>query len=465
MAGSVAGDGQKLMSERKTAFAGDRLLKLSAWIRSQPWLKSIYVHVPASVRNRVSETLAANANEQFKFGERGTRRHPPAQREKQILRSEYAGAHGVNIFAYARGQFGLGEAARHYARALIAEGYPVAIYDIDLAISHGMNDTSVDSYIDQTAPYGINLFFVNPDYLDEAMQKIGRDRLENRYTIACWFWELERFPDEWMSALECVDEIMVPTNFIQGMLEKVTKKPIWLVPLPIGELDDSELTRSDFGLNEGDFVFLNSFDFNSFLARKNPLAVINAFKKAFTNEQVNVKLLIKSSNGHRHPGKLQQLLAAASGDARIVVRDEVINRSDMQALQRCSDAYVSLHRAEGFGLGLAECMRLRKPVIATAWSGNMQFMTPNNSFLVDYHLVPVGRDEYIHHAGQRWAEPDINSAAEHMRSVVFDRDLAAMVAAKAEVDIEQMLSPRLAAQNMIHRFECQGSSRIQSGHL
>lgn len=449
------------MSERKSVSEGDRLLKLSAWIRSQPWLKSFYVHIPARVRNKISKVLAANSSKQFNFGERGIARHSQSH-EKQVPRSEYAGATGVNIFAYARGQFGLGEAARHYARALIAEGYPVAIYDIDLGIPHGMNDTSVDPYIDQTAPYGINLFFVNPDYMDKAIKKIGRDRLENRYTIACWFWELERFPDEWMPALEYVDEVMVPTRFVQGMLETVTDKPIWLVPLPIGDIADSKLMRSDFGLKERDFVFLNSFDFNSFLARKNPLAVIEAFKKAFASEKVDVKLLIKSSNGHRHPEKLQQLLAAGSGDARILVRDEVIDRSDMQALQRCCDAYVSLHRAEGFGLGLAECMRLRKPVIATAWSGNMQFMTPENSFLVDYRLVPVASDEYIHTAGQRWAEPDTDSAAMHMRSVVFDRAVAEGIAAKAQADIEQWLSPRLAARNMIDRLESLISHPTQS---
>ena len=450
------------MSKRSTAFAGGRLLKLSAWIRSKPWLKSIYLHFPARIRNKASETLAANASEQFKFGYRGAALKPHRPREKLGSHPKFAGAHGVNIFAYARGQFGLAEAARHYVRALIAEGYPVAIYDLDLGVSHAMNDASVDPYIDQTAPYGINIFFVNPDYLGNAIQEVGRDRLDNRYTIACWFWELEKFPDDWVPALDYVDEIMVPTNFVRGMLERVTNKPLWLVPLPIGKIDETNLTRSDFGLNERDFIFLNSFDFNSFLARKNPLAVIEAFKKAFPSEHINVQLLIKSSNGHRHPGKLQELLAAASGDPRVVIRDQVIDRADMQALQRCSDAYVSLHRAEGFGLGLAECMRLRKPVIGTAWSGNMQFMTSENSFLVDYRLVPVAPDEYIHTAGQRWAEPDTNSAAMHMRSVVFDRDLAEAVAAKAEADIEKWLSPSLAAQNMISRLDSLISSRINS---
>ncbi|WEN16918.1 glycosyltransferase family 4 protein [Rhodanobacter sp. AS-Z3] len=441
---------------------GIGLLSLSAWIRRQPWLKVIYRHFPVALRNRVSEVLATRAGQHLKFRRTPNWGRGSLLREPVATSCENAGAEGVgvNIFAYARGQFGLAEGARLYARALLAEGYPVAIHDIAIDIPHGMNDFSLDSHIRGETPYGINLIFVNPDYLEQAMASIGKERLDNRYTIACWFWELEKFPDEWLPAFLHVDEVMVSTDFIRNAVAKVTDKPVWSVPLPVTQSPDSGLVRDDFGLDEGDFIFLNSFDFNSFVARKNPEAAIEAFRLAFADDHPNVKLLIKSSNGHRHPEKLRALLNVAGTDRRIIVRDEIIDRSDMGALQRCADAYVSLHRAEGFGLGLAECMHMGKPVIATAWSGNMDFMTPANSCLVDYQLVAVGDGEYLHHAGQRWAEPDVDVAASYMRRLVEDPDFAVSVGAQAARDIRDRLSPQRSAQRIIRRVEalsCSGA--------
>lgn len=434
---------------------GVELLNLSAWIRRQPWLRVIYRHFPATLRNRVSEALAARASERLRFRRtpnwgRGAR--PLQVADTSVCPRAHAEGAGVNIFAYARGEFGLAEGARLYAKALLAEGYPVAIHNIDIDIPHGMGDFSLDPHIGGETPYETNLIFVNPDYLNQAMASIGPERLANRHTIACWFWELEKFPDEWLPALHQVDEVMVSTRFIRNAVAKVTDKPVWSVPLPVSQSPDSGLVRGDFGLEENDFVFLNSFDFNSFLARKNPGAAIEAFRRAFADNRSDVKLLIKSSNGHRHPEKLRALLSAASADRRIIVRDEVIDRSDLGALQRCADAYISLHRAEGFGLGLAECMRLGKPVIATAWSGNMDFMTSDNSCLVDYELVAVGEGEYLHHHGQRWAEPNVDHAAGLMRRLAEDPAFAAKIGDQAILDVRTKLSPHEAASEIIQRI-------------
>ena len=436
---------------------GIGLLNLSAWIRRKPWLKAVYRHFPLAFRHKMAEALAEYAHEQIRFRRTPNWQHRTRQmdptRTKVAHGAMYDKAIGVNIFAYARGQFGLAEGARLYARALLAEGYPVAIHNIAIDMPHDMDDSSLDAHIGEETPYGVNLIFVNPDYLDEAIAFIGRERLGDRYMIACWFWELEVFPSAWLSALSLVDEIMVSTRFIETAVKRITDKPVWHAPLPVGEARDSGLLRADFGLDDDTFVFLNSFDFNSFLTRKNPLAVIKAFQLAFADGRPDVRLLIKSSNGHRHPSKLQEVLKAAVADRRIIIRDEVIDRSDVQALQRCADAYVSLHRAEGFGLGLAECMRLGKPVIATAWSGNMDFMTTENSCLVDYQLVPVGEGEYLHHASQRWAEPNVAHAAEQMRRVVEDSEFAARIGAQAALDIRDRLSPQETAQRIIHRLE------------
>jgi glycosyltransferase involved in cell wall biosynthesis len=447
---------------RQRMAVGVGLLNLSAWIRRQPWLKAVYRHFPSVFRNRMSEALAARVSEQIRFKRTPNWKHRPGPPELALAdhaaRAKYDKAVGVNIFAYVRGQFGLAEGARLYARALLAEGYPVAIHNIDIDIPHGMGDTSFDSQIGDESPYGVNLIFVNPDHLQEAINSIGRKRLGKHHTIACWFWELEKFPPEWLPGLQLVDEIMVSTGFIETAVQRVTEKPVWHAPLPVREGYDSGLMRADFGLDDDSFVFLNSFDFNSHLARKNPQAVIEAFRLAFADGRANVRLLIKSSNGHRHSEKLQELLSAAAGDPRIMVRDEVIDRGDVEALQRCVDSYVSLHRAEGFGLGIAECMRLGKPVIATAWSGNMDFMTSDNSCPVDYQLVPVGEGEYLHPAGQRWAEASIEHAATQMRRLVDDPEFAARIGAQAARDIMHRLSPHVSAQRIIQRVEAWSSS-------
>lgn len=445
-----------LVPKKQKMSASLALLNMMAWIRQQMWLKAVYKHLPIDWRNRFSETTVSNVSRQVKFPQSSSWKSvtPSSPMPVAVATSteEYGEGAGVNVYANVRGQFGLSESARSYIRALLAEGYPVSVIDVPLDIPHSMGDCSLDSYINKGPAYDINLVFINPDYLDEAIKDIGHERLENCYTIACWFWELESFPSEWLPAIQKVDEIMVSSGFVRGILEAVTDKPVLSVPLPVGEVEDSGLSRTDFDLEDDAFVFLNSFDFNSSLARKNPFAVIDAFCQAFPDKRSRARLLIKSSNGYRYPEMLRKLLNAAASDHRILVRDDIIGRGDMQALQRCVDAYVSLHRAEGFGLGLAECMRLGKPVIATAWSGNMEYMTRDNSCLVDYQLVPVNEGEYVHHTGQRWADPCVDQAAAHMRRLVEDPEFAACIGERAAADISKKLSPHIAAQKIIQRL-------------
>lgn len=444
------------MRENSVSISGKRKPSLSAWIRRQEWLRTVYRYLPVAWRMGVSQALARRAGERVRF-KRTSRwavvTRPPAPAPVVAPTSaRFDAAAGVNIFAYARGQFGLAESARLYARALLGAGYPVAVYDIALDMAHSMGDTSLDQHIGTDTPYGINLLFVNPDYLDAAIASIGRERLGGRYTIGCWFWELETFPREWLAALADVDEVMVSSAFIRDVVGRATDKPLLHVPLPVLEMPDSGLCRGDFGLRDDAFVFLNSFDFNSFQARKNPLATIRAFGDAFDDGRQDVQLLIKSSNGHRYPDRLRELLDAAAVDKRILVRDDVIDRAHVQALQRCADAYISLHRSEGFGLGLAECMRLGKPVIATAWSGNMEFMTPENSCLVDYEMVAVAEGEYLYTDGQRWAQPNVEHAAAYMLRLVDEPAYAAGIGRRAALDIREKLSPEVVAGKLIQRL-------------
>lgn len=432
--------------------SGLALLNLSAWIRQQGWMRVFYRRLPQSLRDRVSALLAARASARARFV-----RTPAWTCERAAVPASLTpvapapGAGGVNILGYIRGQFGLAESARMYARALIDAGVPVALHDIDLDLPHGWNDRSLDPWIGDATPHPVSIIFVNPDYLQPALQRIGRARLQGRRLIACWFWELERIPDDWLPAIDQVDEIMVASAFVEDAFRRATDKPILRVKLPLSEVHDSGLQRADFGLEDGKFVFLCTFDFNSWIARKNPFAVVEAFTRAFSQERDDVRLLVKSSNGFRHPDKFLHLLKAAAVDPRIVVRDEVIDRAHVNALQRCCDVYVSLHRAEGFGLGLAECMVMGKPVIATKWSGNLEFMDEGNSCLVGFRMVNVAPGEYPGGDGQRWAEADVDEAATWMRRLVDEPGLARRIGEAARNSVSRTLAPERTAAAIFER--------------
>ncbi len=437
---------------------GLSLLNLSAWIRKQRWLQAVYRRFPQSLRDDVLLRLSATARANVLFPQ--TDAWVTKVSEEAVPRTEADGMAStaakrlpgsVNLLGYMRGQFGLAESARLYARALLAHGATVSIVDIDLGLPHGWDDRSLAAHIGHDAPHEISIIFVNPDYLDEAINKIGRARIEGRYIIGCWFWELEDIPPTWIPHLDQVDEVMVASEFVELAFKKVTSKPILRVPLPLAAADGSDLTRADFGLPDDAFVFLCTFDFHSWLERKNPFAVLEAFAKAFPPERDDVYLLVKTSNGYRYPELLLKLLNAVAADRRIVVRDQVIDARHLQALQRCCDVYVSLHRAEGFGLGLAECMAMGKPVIATGWSGNMEFMDKDNSRLVDYSLVPVLEGQYPHADGAVWADAHTDMAAAHMRELAASPAAAAELGERGRRAVLTALAPFRAAERIMRR--------------
>lgn len=426
---------------------------LRDWARAQAWLSSTYRLLPMALRQRLSQAMVKRIMRSARFP------RLPVAAVQQLRARERASAAGsctygcgVNLFGYFRGQFGLAEAARSYAGALLQAGYPVALIDIDIDLPHGFDDRRLDTELGEEAPYPISIVFVNPDFLTAALDRIGAARLQGRYLLACWFWELERVPDQWLRAIDQVDEIMVASDFVGRAFSAATRKAVFKVPLPLSDPRDSGMQRSDFGLSQADFIFLTSFDFHSWVQRKNPLGAIEAFIGAFPDPATEVKLLVKTSNGARHPQAFAELLGAARRDRRILVRDAVLDSEHMGALQRCCDAYVSLHRAEGFGLGMAECMALGKPVIATAWSGNMEFMTSENSCLVGYRMMDVPQDGYLHGGGQQWADPAISEASDWMQRLASDPSLAGRIGERAAIDISRALSPERAAALMIERL-------------
>lgn len=359
---------------------------------------------------------------------------------------------GVNLLGYACGEFGVAENVRSYARALVQAAYPFLIFDLDVGDISRQQDRSMERHFSDTLRYPSNISFLNPEQMQMAHSVLGRAVYSSRYNIGFWAWELEKFPHEWHRAFRFVDEVWTPTTFVRDAIAAATDKPVLCMPTPIEFEVPQDMDRTHFGLPRDPFVFLFSHDFNSFVTRKNPEAVVAAFRQAFARGIQGARLLVKSTNGNRFPERLEKLRQAAAGDPRIEVRDGFLSRKELSGLQNAVDAYVSLHRAEGFGLGMAECMYLGKPVIATGYSGNMDFMDAENSLLVDYGMTPLHEGDYMHWRGQRWADPDVAHAARLMRQVFDDRELARRIGANAAASIRRTHSHAVCGRAMVERL-------------
>ncbi len=280
-----------------------------------------------------------------------------------------------------------------------------------------------------TAPFDTNIICVNADQLPFFRSDVGSAFFHGRYSIGVWFWEVAHFPARFHSALDCIDEVWVASDFVLRAISAETSKPVRVVPLPIGEPSAVRFSRDELDLPDG-FLFFFSFDFLSVFERKNPLAVVQAFKRAFESNE-GASLVIKSINGARDTRSLRRLQAAAADRGDIHVVDGYVSAATKNATIAACDCYVSLHRSEGYGLTMAEAMAYGKPVIATRYSGNLEFMNDANSYLVPFRPVAIPKRCGPYPAGDEWAEPDVAAAAELMRGVYDHRDEARNVGRKA----------------------------------
>jgi glycosyltransferase involved in cell wall biosynthesis len=373
---------------------------------------------------------------------------------------------GVNVAGNFGSEKGTGEAVRSMVRSLRAADIPCALNNCTDAYSVNP-DRDITQFSDDN-PYGINLIHLNADCVPEFVEHRGEAYLRGRYNVGYWAWELSDFPQEWESSFRHLDEVWVPSNFVLDAVSRAAPVPVVRIPHAVSEhLAVRPWQRSHFGLPPDKFLFLFLFDFMSITERKNPFGLINAFKKAF-RKQDDAVLVLKCS--HSSPALLKAVGAPtdvvrevkeAAAGANIHLMDGVLSREETNTLLFLSDCYVSLHRSEGFGLPLAEAMSLEKPVIATAYSGNMDFMTPANSFLVKYTLAELERDCGPYRKGCVWAEPDVDHAAELMRFVYENRTRAQEVGRKAREDVLLGLHPRVVGAQIKSRLlKLAGSGKV-----
>lgn len=373
--------------------------------------------------------------------------------QNDVIPSKFSRKKGINIAGYLNGELGLGQSARLILESANLTGLPVTTVNSNRTTSRKDEKFSNSN---SEVIYPVTIAIVNADHFSLWVQDFGKEKLKETYVIGVWAWETEDFPKTMHSAFEYVDEIWAVSNFVKTAISKFTKKPVYVFPNPIVEPKIPEkLDRYEIGLSPERSYNLFIFDFASVFNRKNPLGLIEAHSKAFPNEDGPL-LVIKSSNGQTDAVNLEKMRFVAKNRSDIFLIDKYLSREQLTALINECETYISLHRSEGYGLTMAEAMSLGKPVIATDYSGNLDFMNMQNSILVPYSKVAIGAESFPYLENSEWAEPDLNIAAQEMRNLWTNKSFAEKLGQQAKIDVTTRFSTKQAAefvkQRTIHKM-------------
>jgi len=335
---------------------------------------------------------------------------------------------GVNLAGYFRTETGVGQIGRLLADVVRASGLPHVTVTSTRSLSRQQAD-----FTEQPGEirYPITIASINADQFPSWANEVGGSLLAGRYTIGVWAWEVEDFPDSFDPALALVDEIWAISEFVRDAIAGKTDKPVYVIPYPVPELSrTAELDRNALGIGERPYL-LYMFDYFSVFERKNPVGLVEAFTAAFADGE-GPALVIKSVNGERFRSEREQLLSACRGRSDIHLIEDYLDAATVESLVTHCAAYVSLHRAEGLGLTMSEAMSAGRPVIATGYSGNLDFMTADNSLLVGWSPVEIPSTARPYGPPTRWAEPDLDEAVRHLRWVHFHPTEAAELGLRAQ---------------------------------
>ncbi len=368
----------------------------------------------------------------------------------------------INFIGDVSAESGLSYAAELTLLAMQYEKIPICFYPV-LYESHPRAKKKLQYAYLQKNPGNISLIFYNinefPQISDTYLNQLTKDT----YRIGYWVWEMPFLPHILAEQIARVDEIWTPSAFSQKIFQKYTQKPVIVVPHPIPEQPSVNRVeaRTLLSLPQDRYIYLYTFSALSSELRKNPFGVINAFRRVFPEIDNTAPLLcIKAAHIERFPAFEQDLSAAIAEVGGILLKG-YFSQKQTTMLMHCVDCYVSLHRAEGFGLGMAEAMAAGKPVIATAYSGNLEFMNRHNSFLADYSLRAVSAEDYryfpelelLYEPGQIIAEADITSAAHFMQYVYQQRESAGEIGNVAAASIQARLHPKVIGAKISERLQ------------
>ncbi|HVR37929.1 MAG TPA: glycosyltransferase family 4 protein [Thermoanaerobaculia bacterium] len=335
---------------------------------------------------------------------------------------------GLNVVGYTTRATGVGESARLCQKSCEAVALPSDLIDVDAT-----------DPLAQEAIHRASVYHVNADMTLHVHHQLPHLFSASAYNIGVWHWELPELPDEWIASAGPLNEIWAPSAFIQSAVSKKVTIPVLHMPHGIEVKDIESCTPEELGVPAGRFTFLSMFDLTS-KTRKNPLGAVVAFRRINTP----ASLLIKTSHAKEFPDRYAALEEQLRGIPNVYVTKRMLSRAQTNGLIAACDAFVSLHHAEGFGLIPAEAMYFGKPVVATGWSGNMDFMDATNSCPIAYELVTLEQTHGPYRAGEQWADPDLDHAAQQMRRLVDDAAFRAQISERAKATMRAQFSPRAA---------------------
>lgn len=369
---------------------------------------------------------------------------------------------GVNAIGDFRSSTGLAEAARRSILALLGAGVDVMVTEVDLQAPRSENRVRPEI---EALPRGrenaIEIHYENTNEFSRLSDAQVRPPDKRTYAIASWYWELPELPWDFMPSVERIDEIWVASEYVQQIFARVTDKPVLVMPAVVEGTVRPEHGRAHFGIPVRSCVYLYNFDASSSYARKNPFGLCEAFERAFAPHERGreATLVVKCMRLHWLP-QLEESLRRRVAELGGVLITEDLSNEEMASLLDVADVYVSMHRAEGFGLGMAEAMRLGKPIVATAYSSNTDFCTAENSRQVGYQLVKIRDADHAFHPdmtglyreGQLWADPDLAQAAFWMRDLFERPRERARLGAAARSTILGQFNRQVVGDTMLDRL-------------
>lgn len=359
---------------------------------------------------------------------------------------------GLNVTGWFRADLGLGESARCMARAAEAAHLPLALVDLKLPCKNPLSDDTFAARLQPDHPHPVNVIHIDPPGLRDLDHHHGPGFRRGKYNIGYWAWELPEFPDAWIDCADYCDEVWAPSRFAAEAIAQKVPVPVLTMPHAIAFARPDGDYRPKFGLPRDQYLFLFLYDLNSYSERKNPAAVLEAFRRSGLAGH-GAALVIKVHNVPGNPADFERLRADAAALPGTVLITQTLTRREVYELEAACDCFVSLHRSEGFGLAVAECMYLGKPVIATDWSGTAEFLHAGNGCPVRCTPVTLDRNHGPYAKGQTWAEPDLAHAAEWMRRLQRDRALGQQLGTAARASIERDFSPGIVGLRYRRRLE------------
>jgi glycosyltransferase involved in cell wall biosynthesis len=365
---------------------------------------------------------------------------------------------GIDVYGFFKTETGVGQAGRSIVQALQQTNVRFSCHTMSIA-GASADDVAFDD-LKSNEMYDTALICANADTVLHLERHIDPVRLVGRRKLTHWAWELPVFPAAYLPSFEKVDEVWTASRYVARSVQSATNKVVRVVPYGVQTTDIATAeARSELKLPQDAHIFLTVFDINSFPSRKNPIAVVRAFRAAFPDIGQDSPLLVIKYHGRSEATEFRRNLAGAiSGDPRIVEINAVYSAERMSYLRAACDTFVSLHRSEGFGLNIAEAMAAGNLAIATDFSGNEDYMNRETSIPIPFKLIPVRRGEYPHGAGQCWAEPDHDDAVEAMRWAVDHPQEAGRLAQRGKEHIRSNYSKETIAQIVSEALE--GRSRI-----